>query len=67
MKLNKEEMKSILGGQIQQQLTCTWTWAAGYQQHSPQTTPCTGDESGCQAQADAICWAFDACLDVDCR
>jgi hypothetical protein len=64
MKLNKEEMKNIFGGVAQ--VICKWSWAPGYQQNTPDLTSCSGSADGCQAAADAFCWANDACTNVDC-
>jgi hypothetical protein len=62
MKLNKEEMKNVFGGQIKQ-IICTYYRESG----GALQWPCNGSLDDCQSVADSLCDPDDNCINVDCR
>ncbi|MGZ3871940.1 MAG: bacteriocin-like protein [Mucilaginibacter sp.] len=60
-KLNRVEMKNVLGGRYP--VTCTTTGSGG-----TSTFGCTNNDlDACQDAADAICEGSDSCDDITCK
>ena len=62
MKLNKEEMKNVFGGMIQQIICSYHNEIGGVVQ-----LICGGSLDDCQSTADHLCETDDSCILVDCQ